>query len=453
MSSDELRSPLICPKSWQQVRLKDVATKIGSGATPTGGQAAYQETRTNYALVRSQNVFDRAFSEEGLAFISDSQAQGLRNAALQANDLLLNITGDGVTFGRACLIPESVLPACVNQHVSIIRLNSSLAHPGYVLSYLTHPTVKTYIEAFNAGGSRRAITKGHIESFVLPLPPMQVQSEIAKTLGALDDRITLLRETNATLEAIAQALFKSWFVDFDPVRAKQEGRAPEGMSDATAALFPNSFEESELGLVPKGWRVGSLADLAALNSESWTAKKHPDTVAYIDLANAKDNQIAEVTIYAFDEAPSRARRVLRGGDTIVGTVRPGNRSFAFIHQAASNLTASTGFAVLRPREIENTEFVYLAATQDSSIEHLTHVADGGAYPAVRPEVVAGIKCVLPSGAIMQAFHDVTAPLLASVAANQQQAQTLATLRDTLLPRLISGQLRLPEAEALIAEST
>jgi type I restriction enzyme S subunit len=192
MSSDELRSPLICPKSWQQVRLKDVATKIGSGATPTGGQAAYQETRTNYALVRSQNVFDRAFSEEGLAFISDSQAQGLRNAALQANDLLLNITGDGVTFGRACLVPESVLPACVNQHVSIIRLNSSRAHPGDVLSYLTHPTVKKYIEAFNAGGSRRAITKGHIESFVLPLPPMQVQSEIAKTLGALDDRITPL---------------------------------------------------------------------------------------------------------------------------------------------------------------------------------------------------------------------------------------------------------------------
>jgi type I restriction enzyme, S subunit len=204
--------------------------------------------------------------------------------------------------------------------------------------------------------------------------------------------------------------------------------------------------------VPKGWQVGSLADLATLNPESWTAKKHPDTVAYIDLANAKDNEIAEVTIYAFDEAPSRARRVLRDGDTIVGTVRPGNRSFAFIHQAASNLTASTGFAVLRPRAIENTEFAYLAATQDSSIEHLAHVADGGAYPAVRPEVVAGIECVLPSSAIMQVFHNATAPLLASVAENLQQAQTLATLRDTLLPRLISGQLRLPEAEAMVAET-
>jgi type I restriction enzyme S subunit len=174
-------------------------------------------------------------------------------------------------------------------------------------------------------------------------------------------------------------------------------------------------------------------------------------VAYIDLANTKNNEIAQVTDYVFEEAPSRARRVLRDGDTIVGTVRPGNRSFAFIHQATSNLTASTGFAVLRPRKIENTEFVYLMATHDSSIEHLAHVADGGAYPAVRPEVVVGIRAVLPSNEVMKAFHDVAALLLGSVAENQQKAQTLATLRDTLLPRLISGQLRLPEADALLAE--
>ena len=121
-------SPLTCPSSWRLVRLKDIAKKIGSDATPAGGQAAYQETRTNYALVRSQNVFDRAFSDAGLAFISDEQAEGLRNARLQKNDLLLNITGDGVTFGRACLVPDEALPACVNQHVSIIRLDPSLAY-------------------------------------------------------------------------------------------------------------------------------------------------------------------------------------------------------------------------------------------------------------------------------------------------------------------------------------
>jgi type I restriction enzyme, S subunit len=179
MSSEDLVSPIDCPDSWRLVTLKSICKKIGSGATPTGGQAAYQEKRTNFALIRSQNVFDREFSESGLAFISDEQADALKGVHLEKNDILLNITGDGITFGRACLVPEKVLPACVNQHVSIIRLASHEADSGYVLSFLTHPTIKSYIETFNAGGSRRAITKAHIESFVVPLPPLGTQSAIA----------------------------------------------------------------------------------------------------------------------------------------------------------------------------------------------------------------------------------------------------------------------------------
>ena len=222
------------------------------------------------------------------------------------------------------------------------------------------------------------------------------------------------------------------------------------MDEGTAALFPDGFEESALGLVPQGWQGGTLDDLSDLNSQSWSGRHHPERVRYLDLANVKDNEVATVTEFAFDEAPSRARRVLRSGDTIVGTVRPGNRSFAFIHEPVPDLTASTGFAVLSPTVVENTAFVYLAATQDASIEHLSHVADGGAYPAVRPDVVSALACVVPSAEILRAFNAVACPLLEKVSANQRQAQTLATLRDTLLPRLISGQLRLPDVEALAA---
>jgi len=285
----------------------------------------------------------------------------------------------------------------------------------------------------------------------LPCPPVTIQREIVGVLGALDDRITLLRETNATLEGIAKALFKSWFVDFDPVRAKAEGREPDGMDEATAGLFPDGFEESEFGLVPRGWKRGSLGDMSSLNINSWTAKRHPKTVSYIDLANAKENEIGDVTTLSFDEAPSRARRVLQHGDTIVGTVRPGNRSFAFIQNPPSNLTGSTGFAVLSPKAAENAEFTYLAATQDSSIEHLAHVADGAAYPSVRPDVVSGLPCVVPCQSVLFAFHSVANPLLEKVARNQQQVQSIAAIRDTLLPRLISGQLRISEAaEELMA---
>lgn len=332
----------------------------------------------------------------------------------------------------------------VNNHAHIVVGNEKAS-----TRFLLYALLGADISAYLSGAVMPKLTQANLNRIEVPCPPRNLQDQIVEILGTLDDRITLLRETNKTLESIAQAIFKSWFVDFDPVRAKMEGRQPEGMDEDTAALFPDSFEESELGLVPRGWNVGSLADFAVLNPESWTAKKHPKTISYVDLANTKDNEIAAVTEFAFDEAPSRARRVLRAGDTIVGTVRPGNRSFAFIYEPTNNLTASTGFAVLRPIAAENTEFVYLAATQETSIEHLSHVADGGAYPAVRPEVVLALSCIVPCRSVLQQFHAIATALLAQVAENQQQTQTISILRDTLLPRLISGQLRLPEAQEQI----
>ena len=333
--------------------------------------------------------------------------------------------------------------------IAVIRLQDTTLRV-YLKTVLESSAGKHLIDAVLNTTVQKTLNLKDIKQLPIPMPPKGTVEAISSFSGAITSRIALLRETNATLEAIAQALFKSWFVDFDPVHAKQLCIAPEGMNEATAALFPDGFEESELGLVPKGWNIGTLVNLAKLNPEVWSAKKHPDTVAYIDLANVKNNEIAVILNYLFNDAPSRARRVLRDGDTIVGTVRPGNRSFAFIHEPAENLTASTGFAVLRPTVIYNTEFIYLAATQESSIEHLAHVADGGAYPAVRPDVVAGLQCILPIDGVMKAFHHVLAPILGSVADKQKQVQTLATLRDTLLPRLISGQLRITDTEGVAA---
>jgi len=134
-----------------------------------------------------------------------------------------------------------------------------VAFPGYVLSYLTHPQVKGYIESFNAGGSRRAITKGHIESFRLPLPPLREQRAVSRVLSILDDKIELNRRMSETLDGMARALFRSWFVDFDPVRAKADGRDP-GLPRVVGDLFPESVEDSELGDIPLGWRVAPLGE-------------------------------------------------------------------------------------------------------------------------------------------------------------------------------------------------
>jgi type I restriction enzyme S subunit len=124
------------PSSWKVVTLREVTNKIGSGATPRGGESVYLPSRDKFALIRSQNVFDHRFETDGLAFISDKQAAELANAQVRSGDVLLNITGDGVTFARACLVPDDILPACVNQHVSIVRADPSLVDPGYLVAYL-----------------------------------------------------------------------------------------------------------------------------------------------------------------------------------------------------------------------------------------------------------------------------------------------------------------------------
>lgn len=328
-----------------------------------------------------------------------------------------------------------------------IRADESKVYPLYLFSVLRSDEVQRRIQNMHVGTLIPHFKKGDFDKLLLPIPSRIEQVFVGDLYFEISARIDLLQKTNATLESIAQALFKSWFIDFDPVRTKAEGREPEGMDAATAALFPAEFEESALGLIPKGWREGSLSDLSTLNSASWTARRAPEEVAYVDLAGVKANVFEPPQRLAFADAPSRARRELRSGDTLVGTVRPGNRSFGYIAETEPGLTESTGFAVLSPATAHAAAFVYLAATRHENIERLAALADGGAYPAVRPELVHDTACVLPLPRLLEAFHALASPLLASIAANTQRARLLAETRDTLLPRLISGKLRLPEAQA------
>lgn len=193
--------------------------------------------------------------------------------------------------------------------------------------------------------------------------------------------------------------------------------------------------------------MGALAEFASLNPESWSRETRRGTIDYVDLSNTKWGRIEAVTRYAEETAPSRAQRVLRPGDTIIGTVRPGNGSYALVSE--DGLTGSTGFAVLRPVKAEYAEFVYVSATAAENIEALSRLADGGAYPAVRPEVVSATEVIKPGDDIIQAFSRVSGTLLAKIADNEHESRTLAAVRDTLLPKLISGELRVKDAEHIV----
>ena len=447
MSSDNLTLPFQCPRGWHLAQLKSVSKKIGAGATPTGGQAAYQKARSNFALVRSQNVFDRSLSKAGLAFISDAQAEGLRNAWLEKGDLLLNITGDGVTFGRACQVPESVLPACVNQHVAIIRVDTKQLNPGYLLSFLTHPLVKNYIEGFNAGGSRRAITKGHIESFVVPIPPLPIQDEIAHTLGGIDSRIALLRETNGTLEAIAQALFKSWFVDFDPVRAKLDWRGANRIHDTTAALFPNSFEDSAIGAVPKGWTVSSLGENASYLNRGISPK-------YLDEGGVLVINQKCIRDFSLDLSKARrhdpTQRRIDGRELAIGDVLVNSTGVGTLGRVAQVLSldepmiVDSHVTVVRVGASLTWNYVGLAMMRmQDEIECLGEGSTG--QTELSRARLAQIKLVIPPSAILKEFDQIVVPLRDRFASNLKQIKVLSTLRDTLLPRLMTGKLHPPVA--------
>ena len=297
-----------------------------------------------------------------------------------------------------------------------------------------------------AGATRNALTKGTLEELKICQPTRHEQNQISGVLEALDTKIDHNRQMAATLEEMARALFKSWFVDFDPVHAKAEGH-DVGLPTDIAALFPASFNDEGL---PDGWRSGSLDVLADTNSESWKASSHPDEVEYVDLSNCKWGNIDGTTQYKWEEAPSRARRVARAGDTIFGTVRPGNGSYAFVGR--EGLTVSTGFAVLRPKEVIYREMVYFAATSIDNIRWLEQLAagHGGAYPAVNPDKVSATAVTVPCEKVAGAFASTTADIIDRIELLKQESNDLEQIRDTLLPKLLSGELRVADAESVIA---
>lgn len=413
-----------------------MCVKIGSGATPRGGKEVYLSS--GVSLIRSQNVYNDGFHTEGLVFISDDHADQLAGVTVDAGDVLLNITGDSVA--RACQVPSNILPARVNQHVAIIRPDACQLDARYLRYYLISDQMQAHmLRLASAGATRNALTKGMIEDFQIPWRPLPEQRAIAHILGTLDDKIELNRRMNATLEEMARALFKSWFVDFDPVRAKAAGRQPAGMDAATAALFPDSFEESELGQIPRGWRVGSLGDIVKINARSIGKRYDLDVIEYVDISSVTEGRLDGTTPYSLIEAPSRAKRLVQAGDTIWSMVRPNRRSFLYIHQPADNLVVSTGFAVLTPT-IPSPGFVYAAVTTNGFVDYLTSNADGSAYPAVRPEHFERTAMLIPGDEILLAFERLIAPLRSMVASNEQQNRALAATRDELLPKLLSGGL-------------
>ena len=366
-------------------------------------------------------------------------SQGARNLSkkgLDSSAARLLPAGTVLLSTRAPIgyVAIAASPVTTNQGFRNLILKDGFS-PEFYYYWLTNNVPE--LERHATGSTFKEISGTAVKQINVPVPPFSEQRAIAHVLGALDDKIELNRRMNETLEAMARALFQSWFVDFDPVRARMEGRDP-GLPGPLASLFPRRLVDSGTGPTPEGWSTRTLEDVASLNPESWNARNAPEQVAYVDLANTKWGRIERIETHRWRTAPSRARRVLRPGDTIVGTVRPGNGSFALIGR--DGLTGSTAFAVLRPRASHDRELVWCAATARGNVERLAHLADGGAYPAVRPRAVVNTRVALADVSVRKAFSSLTARWLDRVEHNGRESGKVAALRDALLPPLVSGTI-------------
>ena len=303
------------------------------------------------------------------------------------------------------------------------------------------------LEPHFTGTTIKHLTGKAIAALDVPLPPVEVQRAMVDVLKQLDGRITLLRETNATLEAIAQTLFKSWFVDFDPVRAKMEGRPPAGMDEATAALFPDSFEESELDLVPRGWRVIALDEIANyLNGLA--LQKFPAT-GQDDLPVIKIAQLRKGDSVGADMASRNIKPeyIIQNGDVLFSW--SGSLEVAIWCGGEGALNQH----LFKVTSTNYPKWFYYLWTRHH-LEHFRQVAASKATTMghIQRAHLSGAKVFVPPKEVLLAANTVLQPIIERLIETALQAQTLSTLRDTLLPRLISGQLRLREAEQQVEEA-
>jgi type I restriction enzyme S subunit len=407
----------------------------------------YTDDADSIRLVRGDNIVQGAMRWDGVKKWPASECAEHELFQLREGDVVLAMDRPWIEAGlKYAAISKYDLPCLLVQRTA--RLRGSPKLDTEFLRYLIGSREFTqHIHAITTGTAVPHISGRQIKDFVFALPPLAEQKAIAGVLGALDDKIELNRRMNATLEAMARALFQSWFVDFDPVRAKLDGRQPAGFDPATAALFPGHFAHGEHGILPVGWRHAAIEEVCAVNG--WTLGKNDDleTLEYVEISEVSRGNIGNIATYPRGEEPSRARRRLRHGDTVLSTVRPDRGSYFLALNPPDNRVASTGFAVLTPTKVP-WSFLHAALTMPEVSDHLGQMADGGAYPAVRPEIIGAMHVALPNEPkILEAFHRTCAPLFEHAETNRTQSRTLGTLRDTLLPKLLSGELSLPDLES------
>lgn len=396
------------PEEWKAVKLGDITTKIGSGSTPKGGSCSYVDG--GIAFIRSQNILDFIFSYNGLVFINEEQAQGLKNVIVQEQDILLNITGDSVA--RCCNVPKRILPARVNQHVIILRTLKSLLNSQF-LKYHLISVKEELLSLSEIGGTRKALTKGMIENISIDLPPLPEQKAIAGVLSVLDDKIDLLHRQNKTLETMAETLFRQWFIEEAQDDWEESDLSQLIQLQSGYAFKSNDFKKDGLNAIIKIKNIfNGLIDI-----------NHTDYLS---------DTINKSILKQFTINSGAILIAMTGANIGKLGILPKTNKILLLNQRVGNLKSN----------FLGANFIaYLYLKSDFGQDYIKNAATGSAQLNISGSLIE--KCPFPliSKELLQVYSLKINNYHQKIQNNLSQIQTLEKLRDTLLPRLMRGEIR------------
>ena len=393
--------------------------------------------------IMPQNIGDNRISEYEIARITPDDATRLSRYLVREGDIVYSRRGD---VEKRALIRANENGWLCGTGCLRVRLGDKGANPRYAAYYLGHPSVREWIVRHAHGATMPNLNTSILSSCPFVIPPPADQRAIAHILGTLDDKIELNRRMSETLEAMARALFKAWFVDFEPVRAKMEGREPYLPADLWQ-LFPDRLDDDGK---PEGWEMVPASQLIEFNPTEPLRKGTP--APYLDMASLP-------TSGSWPELPVMrdfgSGMRFRNGDTLLARITPclENGKTAFVQCLPDDTVGwgSTEYIVMRPKAPIPAGYAYLLARDDAFREHAIRSMTGtSGRQRAQGESVAAFKLASPpDDKIWHAFKWQIAPTFESIKLNAKESETLAQLRDTLLPKLISGELRIADAEKFI----
>jgi type I restriction enzyme S subunit len=403
------------------------------GRTPKklGGDFAASGVR----VISAKNVKDGRLQDlDGCRFISESMFELWMPTRLQVGDVLLT---SEAPLGEVAYLRDDA-NFCLGQRLFALRADRSKLD-GRFLSYLLRsPQVRHRLRARATGTTAQGIRQAELVRVQVEIPPLPEQRRIASILGSLDDKIELNRRMNRTLESIARAIFKSWFVDFDPVRKKMEGKTGGelGLPPSLAALFPNRLIESKLGELPEGWAVGCLGDVALQVRDTVRPEDIPKDLAYFGLEHLPRRSIALAEWSdASDIASSKSR--FAKGDILFGRLRP---YFHKVGPPPVEGVCSTDIVVVRPKSRVLASFVLGHVSSDEFVDHVSAASSGTRMPRTTWKDLAAYPIVIPSEDLCRAFDEMGRRIIDRIHSNILESRTASGVRDSFLPRLINGEL-------------